>query len=198
MDRTRWVNTHLRSTCACHLNLDHDRMHGLGEPLQTFTTPTSEESSVEDFAPAVHNVSEARLEVASRCRRPATVTTRPPPHFERPRCSGSLDAACRSPCRGEVRCRPAKLRGESRRPHHSPSPASGHDCLARRDVGELLRNRLFGHFHLLTRGETSPMVKRDGIPASRKRKSAAFTGPLTWCFLERMTRFELATLTLAR
>ena len=31
----------------------------------------------------------------------------------------------------------------------------------------------------------------------RKRKSAARTGPLTWCFCERMTRFELATLTLA-
>ncbi len=32
----------------------------------------------------------------------------------------------------------------------------------------------------------------------RKRKPAAPVGPLTWCFLERMTRFELATLTLAR
>ena len=32
----------------------------------------------------------------------------------------------------------------------------------------------------------------------RKRKSAARTGPLTWCLLERMTRFELATLTLAK
>ncbi len=32
----------------------------------------------------------------------------------------------------------------------------------------------------------------------RKRKPAALVGPLTWCFLERMTRFELATLTLAR
>jgi len=33
--------------------------------------------------------------------------------------------------------------------------------------------------------------------ASRKRKPAAPVGPLTWCCLERMTRFELATLTLA-
>ena len=35
------------------------------------------------------------------------------------------------------------------------------------------------------------------IPASRKRKPA-LVGPLTWCLLERMTRFELATLTLAK
>ena len=34
--------------------------------------------------------------------------------------------------------------------------------------------------------------------ASRKRKPAALVGPLTWCFLERMTRFELATLTSAK
>ena len=32
----------------------------------------------------------------------------------------------------------------------------------------------------------------------RKRKPAALVGPLTWCLLERMTRFELATLTLAK
>ena len=34
--------------------------------------------------------------------------------------------------------------------------------------------------------------------ARRKCKSAALVGPLSWCFLERMTRFELATLTLAK
>jgi len=32
----------------------------------------------------------------------------------------------------------------------------------------------------------------------RKRKPAALVGALSWCFLERMTRFELATLTLAK
>ncbi len=40
-----------------------------------------------------------------------------------------------------------------------------------------------------------------GIPWARNHRkcsSAALEGPLTWCFLERMTRFELATLTLAK
>ena len=41
------------------------------------------------------------------------MTVRPLPHRDRPGCGGSLGAACRSPCLGEVQCRPARLRGES-------------------------------------------------------------------------------------
>ncbi len=37
-----------------------------------------------------------------------------------------------------------------------------------------------------------------GKPDSPENEVSAPAGALTWCFLERMTRFELATLTLAR
>jgi hypothetical protein len=37
-----------------------------------------------------------------------------------------------------------------------------------------------------------------GKPASPENEVSAPFGALTWCFLERMTRFELATLTLAK
>ena len=43
-------------------------------------------------------------------------------------------------------------------------------------------------------------LPRHELPRHRQRKTQASgpIGPLSWCFLERMTRFELATLTLAR
>ena len=42
------------------------------------------------------------------------------------------------------------------------------------------------------------MMGTMGKPESRESAASAPVGALTWCFLERMTRFELATLTLAR